>query len=114
MRQQVQLVYADTHDETDERKSIFIYSHWGGGETYKESNLADSVKRALAKKLRWDDESYLARMIFSEVIKDDIEGETSYGLAPESMDEEFPRIVIDLQKKTVDGISYEKFISLYD
>lgn len=107
MRQNIALKYGKPHED----KTIYIYSHWDGGSTYEESGLADMLKRALAKKLRWDDESYLARMIFSEVVKKEIDGQLGYGLSPYEIDPQYPTIEVDLEKNMIDGhISFEDFI----
>ena len=56
--------------------TIYMYTHWGGSE------LPQVVARALDRgRDRWNDEPYLARILFSELVKDDIEGDTGYGLS---------------------------------
>lgn len=50
---------------------------------------------------RWDDEPYLARIIFSELIRDDIEGETGYGISTYLTDYNFPSVVVDTMSQTV-------------
>ena len=111
MRQNIKLIYNDKHDETDERKSIYIYSHWGGEEGEK-SELRQQLRKAIARKQRWDDESYLARIIISEVVRDSLDEETGTGLAPYETDPEYKTIVVDLQAQTVDGQSYDDFIKV--
>lgn len=106
MRQNIELNY-------DEGKPIYIYSHWSGGEDINNSPLAKKLRTALARKERYDDHSYLARIIVSEVLKEDIDGETGYGIAPYPIDEEFPTIKVDFSRKTVNDIPYEKWITLY-
>lgn len=106
MRQNVKL-----HYEQDE--PVYVYSHWKGGDDRNDRPLANDVRRALARQERWSDESYLARIIISEIIKDDIEGETGYGIAPYPVDEEFPTIEVNFPEQTVNGIPYDKFVSLY-
>lgn len=59
------------HDEP-----IYLYTHWGG---YRiKETLANALKRGQS---RWDDPSYLNRIIFSEFVKDSIEDEAGYGLS---------------------------------
>src|SRR4051794_38424404 len=97
MRRNVALVY-----END--STIFLYTHWGA------EYLKQDLKNALARgQSRWDDESYLARIIFSEMVKGDIEGTTGYGLAPYETDPEFPTIRVDLQKQTVNDVPFAEF-----
>ena len=56
---------------------VYLYQHWDG------DGLFQIVKDAIAKGLRWNDEEYLTRIIFSEMIKNDIAGETGYGIGTE-------------------------------
>lgn len=115
MRQNIKLIYSNSvvdepsNRNVEEKNIIYIYSHWGGEEGM--SPLKMELKTALARKLRWDDEGYLARMIISEVLKNDIDGETGYAITPFETYSEYPIIVVDLQANTVDGISFEDFIS---
>jgi hypothetical protein len=60
---------------------------------------------------RWNDPPYLARIIFSEMIHDDVDGLTGYGIAPYAMDDEFPTIEVDLDNCTVDGVPFAEFIA---
>ena len=71
----------------------------------------EKLKQALIRsKERWHDESYLARIIFSEIIKEDINGLLNYGIAPYEMDMNFQTLVINMDKLTVDNIVFEEFI----
>lgn len=55
---------------------IYLYTHWDG---YKlKQTIANALDRGRG---RWTDPSYLNRIIFSEMVKDDIEGDTGYGLS---------------------------------
>lgn len=87
-------------------KKIYFYTHWGA------EDLKEELKRALIRgKGRWDDPSYLARIIFSEMIQEDIQGETGFGIAPYKTDPEFRTIKVNLHTKEVDGISFVEFIA---
>lgn len=104
------------HDEVGE---IFFYTHWDGCRT--PITLQDALKRGRS---RWDDESYLARIIFSEMIQGDLEGENGYGISAYLTDNEYDLLVVDAETQTVtirkesaepgEGfpIPFEKFISL--
>jgi hypothetical protein len=50
---------------------------------------------------RWDDEPYLARIIFSELIRDDIDGDTGYGISAYLTDYSHPSVVVDCEQKKV-------------
>lgn len=83
---------------------IYFYTHWSG------SQLKSIVKAALIRgKERWGDESYLARIVFSEMIKDDVMDVTGYGIAPYEMDSG-ARVEVDTNEQTVNGIKFEDFI----
>lgn len=50
-----------------EGQPIYFYTHWSG------STINSIVRKALKRgQDRWEDESYLARIIFSELIKDEL------------------------------------------
>jgi len=91
-------------------RDIYLYTHWGGSE------LPKTVQNVLKRKERWDDETYLARMIFSEMIKDEIDSPTGYGLAPFEMETEYDDILVYLEDNTVQigtqVSSFEQFIKL--
>ena len=84
---------------------ILLYSHW---ET--KGDLKKVLKSALIRgKSRWDDRQYLNRIIFSEMIKDDILGLTNYGLSTDLHDGQII-LNVDVKKQEVDGISFKDFI----
>ena len=91
---------------------IYLYSHWGG------SGLPTDLKNALAKKWRWHDEAYLARIIFDEMTKGEQGEETGYGISTTPPDNEHPVLVVNCSTQTVrvDGGSQEwsfsEFIAL--
>ena len=74
---------------------VHLYTHWGGG------NLPFKVQDALKKKWRWDDDAYLARIIFCEMVKGDEEGETGFGISKDLCDNQYPIIDIDCENQTV-------------
>lgn len=76
-------------------KHIFFYGHWSGEE------MPSILQRAIAKRWRWDDESYLARIIFCELVKGHEKDETGFGIAPFMPDNEHPCLVVDTAKKQV-------------
>ena len=101
MRQNIGMKYK-------EGGKIYIHSYHDGN--VGNSLLKQKLRTALARKRRWNDESYLARIIVSEIIKDDINSDLGYGIMPYPLGEDFPTIEVDFEKQTVDGISFEKFI----
>jgi hypothetical protein len=66
---------ANIHIIETEGAGIYFYTHWTG---YK---LPQTLQVALARgKDRWNDETYLNRIIFSEMIKNNVLDETGFGL----------------------------------
>jgi hypothetical protein len=114
MRRNIQVIY---EEETvadggtmvrvpENRPSVYFYTHWGAEGL--EETLASSLERA---RDRWDDETYLARVIFTDMTADAGDDVTGYGIAPYVMEEEFTTLVVDMKAKTVNGTPYEDFIA---
>ena len=53
---------------------LYLYTHWGA------SNLEGTLVEALKRKVWWGDDTYLARIIFETMIKDDIGSEVDFGI----------------------------------
>ena len=88
---------------------IYFYTHWEG------SNLAQALRSALIRgRDRWKDESYLARIIFSELIQDDILDTCGYGISTYLTDNEHDILYVDVSKQliTLRGKTYtlEEFL----
>ena len=73
---------------------IYLYSQWGG------HSAPETVRKALAWSQRWDDPSYLTRIIFCTMIGDN-KGETGFGIGTRLDDNEHPILVVDCDSKTV-------------
>lgn len=82
---------------------VWFYTHWAG------SNIKEIAQRALARRQRWGDASYLARIVFCEMIadSDDLKGETGYAISTSIGDNEHPIVVIDCEKRVVHLIGEE-------
>ena len=62
-------------ETTDRQPIMHMYSHWSG------SCIPERVAAALVKgKSRWDDDSYLNRVLFQTLLNGD-DGVTGYGLS---------------------------------
>lgn len=70
-------------------EGIYLYTHWDG------SDLPLIVKGVLARRLRWNDSAYLCRMIFSALVRDDIDGECGYGISTFICDYEHPHTIVN-------------------
>lgn len=69
--------------------SVYLYGHWMGEDSI------GITKRVLERKQRWDDQAYLARMLFSEMVRNDLDSDTGYGISTTMCDNEYPIIVLD-------------------
>ena len=58
-----------------EFRGVYLYTHWSGTE------LPLTLQTALKKQWRWDDEQYLARIVFCEMVKGNEMQETDYGIS---------------------------------
>jgi hypothetical protein len=98
MRRNIALRYS-------EESKLYFYTHWGA------EGLREELKKALIRgEGRWDDPAYLARIIFCEMVRDDVEGSTGFGIAPWETDPEYPTIAVDLEAQTVDGLTFAAFV----
>lgn len=88
---------------------MYFYTHWG------RSKLLGTLRNALKRGVdRWNDEPYLARIIFSEMIKDEILSETGYGLSTTKGDGDIT-FIIDMKNRSIrcgDGeeVSFQDFV----
>jgi hypothetical protein len=78
------------------KEEVFLYGHWMGLEYIP--ILAIALNRG---KGRWRDPSYLARIIFCDMVREDLDGETGYGIWTSRPDNEHPYLVVDTGKQTV-------------
>lgn len=88
--------------------TIHFYTHWSGSELPQ--ILAAGLDRGRS---RWDDEPYLNRVLFCEMIKDDVDGETGYGISVKMGDGGTELYVDhDAQTVTYDGerLSFDEFV----
>ena len=84
---------------------IYLYSHW----KTKEELEIDLKKALIRGKSRWDDSQYLNRIIFSEMIKEEILETTGYGLSKDLCDGEVV-FKVDIEHKKVNDKTFKKFL----
>jgi len=89
---------------------VYLYTHYGG------TNLPEIVRRALARRERWDDPEYLTRIIFCGMVKPDFDGELGYGIGTERHGDAWRQVKINCKRKTIKvdnglEISFEEFIA---
>lgn len=86
--------------QDDGKALVYLYTHWGGCE------LAADVQKALAKKWRWDDGSYLTRIIFDTMTDGSHGQETGFGIATYRPDNEHSIVVVDPNTQRI-GFAFE-------
>ena len=93
-----------------EPHDVWLYTHSSGTE------LADTVRAALAKKWRWNDEMYLTRIIFEQMIDGAYRQDTGFGIGTKGHDNNHPVVYVDPDKQTVtisgEVQSFEQFIDV--
>lgn len=85
----------DDYKENAVKRPVYLYTHWGGSE------LPVTLLHALGRRVRWEDESYLARIIFSEMIKGSERQETGFGISLRPPDNSYPYLRVDPKSQTV-------------
>lgn len=109
-RRNVELIY-NSKDEYSLPKRVYLYTHWRGSE------LPTIIANALNSKEgrnRWNDASYLARIIFTYMLKTNDgfdDGETGFGISPQQGDQNYYNITVDFDRQTVDGFPYDEYIA---
>lgn len=95
--------------------TLTLYSHWGG-DTRKE-DLANALVSAMPRK---GDNSYFLRIAISQIVGEYWNAETGFGLfinEPDNPEEQYGRLVINLNNWTVSDDGYEtpmeQFIQMY-
>ncbi len=92
---------------------LFLYTHWGGSELPQ--TVAEALRRGHG---RWTDETYLARIVFSQMIAGEVMEETGYGISTSAAgDAGSPPVVIDCDTQEVSigrkAWTFEAFVKQY-
>lgn len=74
---------------------VWLYTHWSGSE------IKDTVREALARKERWDDPSYLARIVFCKLVEGAEKDATGFGISCRMQDNGHSIIVMDTEENAV-------------
>jgi hypothetical protein len=71
-------------------QAIYLYSHWGG------YDMPETLRQALVNgRNRWNDETYLGRIIFNTMTKGYEDGEAGFGIGVYPSDNEYAYLVVD-------------------
>jgi hypothetical protein len=74
---------------------LYLYTHWTAYRLHK--TVADALNRGRG---RWNDNEYLSRIIFSEMIKDEVLEETGYGIGFELHGDVHKLVVVNITMGT--------------
>lgn len=97
-RGQVKVLPAHENEYED---PVFLYTHGRAHE------LADKVREAVARgSSRWSDYEYLARVIFCEMVRDDLEGTTNYGIGTHEHGDVWRVVEVDCAEEEVRVIDH--------
>lgn len=77
----------------NETERVYLYGHWMGNDSIQ------IVRDVLERYDRWNDAPYLARMLFSEMIKNELDSSTGYGISTSVVDNEYPIIALDPERQ---------------
>ena len=90
------------HAASPDESPVVLYTHWGAKE------MEDDLRAVLSRKQRWNDPSYLSRMIFSRMIRNDIDGELNYGILTDNVGDAEKEIVVDCNRQEVIVKGYDE------
>lgn len=76
-------------------RGVYLYTHSDG------FKLPEVLRTALSREERWNDDQYLARIVFCEMVRDDIDGSTNYGISTYLGDGENQMLDVDTHHGTV-------------
>lgn len=98
--------------------SIYLYSHWGG-----DSKWVDTASALAESEPRWGDVSYASRIFISQIIGNNWNSETGYGIVSDArgvspFEEEYFSVVVDFSNNTIEVgseiFSFHEFLASDD
>ncbi len=80
---------------------VWLYSHWGG-----DSKFEDTQKALSLAEPRWEDSTYGARIFISQIIGDQWDRETGFGITTGTLrhipfEESYDVVVVDFTTSTI-------------
>jgi hypothetical protein len=110
------------HPHKGPKSFIYFYGHWSG------HGMPLTLRKALKRgEGRWDDESYLGRIIFCELIgnAENLKETTGFGISAYITDNDYPLLIVDSEAQTVSAshpdrpaepyktVSFAEYVKLY-
>lgn len=87
---------ANVYVQDGDDNGVYLYTHWGGSELPEV--LRDALRRG---RDRWDDAQYLARIIFCEMVQDNVMDLAGYGITSRVWDGDGGIIEVDPEEQVV-------------
>lgn len=78
-----------------EDTGVFLYTHWGSGE------IEDTVRKALQRRQRWNDDEYLTRIVFSQMTRGREDEEFGFGIGTSKHGDIDTLITLNVKAQTV-------------
>lgn len=99
--------------KTSNGDKVVLYSHWGG-----DTKLQDLAKALEASRGRWNDNSYAIRISMSQIVGDNWNSETGYGVFINEIGEEsYQETIVDFDNKVVEldghNIQFDDYIRAF-
>ena len=94
-------------------QELSLYSHWGG-----ETKLADTKQALSAARTRWSDDTYAMRIFVSQIIGNDWDSETGFGLGlGYEFEEEYTPCSVDFTNRKItwgdsEPVSFADFLEV--
>jgi hypothetical protein len=89
MGERQNIVVVDGEDE------VYLYTHWKGGD-----QVLDIVQKVLKRGECLRDNTYLARILFQELVGSD-KSDSGYGISSRQQDFNYPNVVLDVPSQMV-------------
>ena len=74
---------------------VYLYTHWGA------SGLIDVVREAIARRERWDDPEYLARIVFCAMVAGQEKELTGFGIGTHLHDDVWRLVELDCDEEKI-------------
>lgn len=88
-------IVTQTQGRNSKPERVYLYGHWSG------STIHTTLQAALKRRARWNDHSYLTRIIFDQMTDGSHGEETGFGISASITDNEYPLLVVDVDAQRV-------------
>jgi len=78
-----------------EERPVVLYTHWGA------KRMLFDLITTLGKEQRWNDAAYLSRMIFCQMVRNNLHSTTGFGILTDNVGDAEEEIVVDIDRQEV-------------